>query len=141
MKKISAALILTNGEVFLGCYSTGNNFYDLPKGQIEENETPIEACIREAKEETGIILKAENLQDLGKHPYNKQKDLHIFLFKTNELPNLDTMDCTTYFTHPYTGKELKEVDGYKYISFAKKEQFVLKNMSKVLDIVQENYLQ
>lgn len=32
-------------------------YYDLPGGEIEEGETPLDACIRECKEETGIDVK------------------------------------------------------------------------------------
>ncbi|GGC99132.1 hypothetical protein GCM10007216_32370 [Thalassobacillus devorans] len=40
MKKLSAGLILSNGKMFLGCHSTGNWFYDLPKGEVGEEEDP-----------------------------------------------------------------------------------------------------
>lgn len=32
-------------------------YYDLPGGEIESGETPLDACIREMKEETGLDVK------------------------------------------------------------------------------------
>jgi 8-oxo-dGTP pyrophosphatase MutT (NUDIX family) len=140
LKLISAALLLTNGYVFLGCHSTGNKFYDLPKGQIDEGETAIDTCIRETKEETGLLISENNLVDIGIFSYTKQKDLHIFIYQTDNLPDIEQMDCTSFFTHPYTKKPTKEVDGYLYISFDEKEKYVTKSMNSVLDKVKENIL-
>ena len=42
MKKISAGLILTDGSKILLCHSTGNDFYDIPKGEIDFGENPLE---------------------------------------------------------------------------------------------------
>ena len=49
MKKVSAGVVITNGRVVLGVKSYK---WDLPKGEIEKGEKPIEAAVRETKEET-----------------------------------------------------------------------------------------
>ena len=56
MKKESAGIVITDGDVVLGCKSYQ---WDLPKGEIEEGEEPIDAAIRETQEETGLIVKKE----------------------------------------------------------------------------------
>lgn len=38
-----------------------NGYYGLPSGKIEKNESATQAAIREAKEEVGVDLAAENL--------------------------------------------------------------------------------
>jgi 8-oxo-dGTP diphosphatase len=60
-------VILKNekGEILMGrrCntgYEDGN--YTIPSGHVEAAEGPINAIIREAKEEVGITLKAEDLK-------------------------------------------------------------------------------
>ncbi|QMS85266.1 NUDIX hydrolase [Candidatus Xianfuyuplasma coldseepsis] len=56
-KKIaSRALILKGNEVAI-LYSKKYNAYITPGGGVEENETLEQACIREAKEEAGLIVK------------------------------------------------------------------------------------
>jgi 8-oxo-dGTP pyrophosphatase MutT (NUDIX family) len=136
MTKISAALVLTNGTHFLGCHSTGNAFYDLPKGEVGKGEEPIQTCIRETKEEANVEIHENDLVDLGIFPYTNRKDLHLFLCFTEQLPDVATMRCTSTFVHPYTKKATLEVDGYRYIPFDEKENYVTQNMKKVLDQVQ-----
>ncbi|MBO8170952.1 MAG: NUDIX hydrolase [Bacillaceae bacterium] len=137
MIKISAALVLTDGTVFLGCHSTGNSFYDLPKGEIADGERPAQACIRETREETGLVIVEEDLIDLGEFAYTPQKILHLFLMHTDQLPSLEEMECRSTFVHPYTKKTLPEVDAYRYIPYHVKDQYVTKNMKKVLDQVEK----
>jgi len=116
----------------LGCHSTGNCFYDLPKGTIEKNEEPIEACIREVFEETNLTVQKEKLVDLGVFSYNHYKNLHLFALLTNELPNVESFICNSFFYHPGKQKNCPEADGFKYIAFENMEYFVTKNMYKVL---------
>lgn len=132
MKKVSAGLILTDKQYFLGCHSTGNNFYDIPKGSIESGETPIEACIREVKEETGLDVSKENLIDLGMFDYNFEKNLHLFLLISDNLPDLNYLNCTSYFFNPKIKKHLPEIDYYRYVPFSNKKQFVTENMRRVI---------
>lgn len=58
--------------------------WGIPAGKFEINETPIQAAIRELYEETGLSLKAEDLQPVGKlfvrHP---NIDFIFHLFQTS----------------------------------------------------------
>lgn len=139
MKKISAGLILTDKTKFLGCHSTGNYFYDIPKGSIEAGETPLEACIREVEEETGLIVSNERLLDLGVFDYNYEKNLHLFLLVKEELPDTQKMICTTHF-ETKTGKVLPEVDKFRYINFCDKEVFLTENMKRVIQKIENQLL-
>ena len=139
MKKISAGLILTDKSKFLGCHSTGNCFYDIPKGSIEAGETPLEACIREVKEETGLSVEGENLIDLGMFDYNYEKNLHLFLLVKEQLPETDNMICTTYF-ETKTGKVIPEADRFRYIKFSEKEVFLTENMKRVIQRIEKQAL-
>ncbi|MGZ7196733.1 NUDIX hydrolase, partial [Streptococcus pyogenes] len=57
----------------------GPSRWDIPKGHIEEGETPIEAAIRECREETGFVDYDQSLLvDLGRHDYASNKDIHLF---------------------------------------------------------------
>lgn len=139
MKKISAGLILTDKTKFLGCHSTGNYFYDIPKGSIEEGETALEACIREVQEETGLHVEGENLIDLGVFDYNYEKNLHLFLLVKEDLPQTEQMICTTYF-ETKSGKKLPEADKFRYIKFSEKEVFLTENMKRVIQKIEEQAL-
>ena len=128
MKKESAGIVITDGDVVLGCKSYQ---WDLPKGEIEEGEEPIDAAIRETKEETGLVVKKEKLTELGYYDYTKYKNLWLFLYVPEILPNTDNMKCTTYFTDKKGNKTL-EVTDYKYIPLTVVEGFFYRSICKVL---------
>ena len=61
MKKIRKAIrtfLIKDNKVIAIRYKTEKNYnyYDIPGGKIEENETSEDASIREFKEETGMII-------------------------------------------------------------------------------------
>lgn len=128
MKKISAGVVVTDGDVVLGCKSYQ---WDLPKGEIEKGEKPIDAAIREAKEETGLILRQDQLTKLGFFEYTKYKDLWLFLYKPEILPDTDKMKCTTYFENK-NGKKVLEVTDFKYIPLSVIEGFFYRSICNVL---------
>lgn len=55
---ISAGAIIVRWDRtrFLYLLLRAHNFWDFPKGQTEENETPFEACNREVEEESTITM-------------------------------------------------------------------------------------
>ena len=62
MKKIAATVLILNGDKVLGVSRKNDpTMMGLPGGKCDPGETPLEAAIRELKEETGIEAKAEEL--------------------------------------------------------------------------------
>ena len=47
-------------------YSVGEDVYEFVAGYVDKGETPLDAAIREAKEEAGVIVKSDNMMYLGK---------------------------------------------------------------------------
>ena len=141
MKKITAAVVIINskGDI-LGCHGTNRTGggFDFPKGCLEDGESPRDAAIRELQEETGIVLDGNFLIDCGEHPHNREKRIHIFLYKTEEFPDPDILWCSTYFE--LNGKMLPEVNGYEIIPKEKRqEKFnkVLLNKFEMIDKANE----
>lgn len=58
VRKGVRTFLIENNKVIITKYKTEKNkdFYDIPGGKIEENETSREASCREFKEETGIEI-------------------------------------------------------------------------------------
>lgn len=135
MKKLSAGLILTDGTRLLVCHVTGRGFYDIPKGLVDPGENPLETCLRETEEETGLKVDPVRLRDLGTFTFTREKDLYLFLMTEKDLPPTENMRCRSYFTDT-AGRMIPEVDGYRYISYAEKQLFLVPSMAEVIDRVQ-----
>lgn len=58
--------------------------YTLPGGHVEENESFVEAVIREMKEETGLTVFRPRLCGVKQFPIENGRYI-VFLFKTNEF--------------------------------------------------------
>ena len=112
---VSAGVLFTDGNSLLVGYS--GTQWDLPKGGIDKNETPLQCAIREMYEETGYMVSSSHLQDLGKHQYltgKYAKDLHLFLFKISKLPNISIYKCNSFYEDKKGIKRL-EMTKFKYI--------------------------
>lgn len=117
--EISAGVIIKNKQgQLLGCKAFGRsgdrptNYLDIPKGHIEPGESPIDAAKRETLEETGIDLTGVKLTDLGRHPYIKGKDIHLFSCLYNA--KLERLECTTFFN--IFDKQFPEVIDYEWVN-------------------------
>jgi 8-oxo-dGTP pyrophosphatase MutT (NUDIX family) len=119
------------GELLL-CHATGRDYWDLPKGVLDPGETPIEAALRELREEAGLDLPADAVRDLGVHRYLSRKDLHLFIGDPPQ-PALTTAGCrcsTSY--RGRSGREVPEVDAYRWVVRVEVPYFTGKNMARVL---------
>ena len=85
---IAGGVVINNDKVVL-VYQIKSNTWSLPKGKIENGETPLEAAKREIYEEAGIT-QLEFVKELGSYSRGTQnnsgikKQIIIFLFKTNQ---------------------------------------------------------
>jgi 8-oxo-dGTP pyrophosphatase MutT (NUDIX family) len=117
-KRTSCGVVVINDAAeLLLCHVTGQNHWDLPKGGLNAGETPLQAALRETREETGLALDAAGLIDLGRMPYRARKDLHLF---ATRLPRIDPglLCCESRFSDNVTGARLPEMDGFGWFPFA-----------------------
>ena len=119
-KKITCGILLINpsNEILLCGVTNSSNLWSIPKGIKEDNETELQAAIRELYEETGIKLdqSANKIADCGEIDYNNgKKTLRMFLTKCDHI-NIDSLFCESYFTNSF-GERQPEVDKYKWVSF------------------------
>ena len=131
-KRISCGVVVVNGDAeLLLCHVTGQNHWDLPKGGLDDGETPLQAALRETREETGLALDATGLLDLGRMPYRARKDLHLF---ATRLPRIDpaTLICESRFSDAATGARLPEMDGFGWFPFSEIPQLCSPKLVAVL---------
>ena len=75
---IASALLLNSQKELLVVRKFNSKFYMLPGGKIEQNETFVEALIRELKEELMLNFKEADFSYLGQHEtmaVNEQKTI------------------------------------------------------------------
>ena len=65
VRKAVRTFLINDNKVIVIKYKTNKNmnYYDIPGGKIEENESAINASIREFKEETGIEIINQKYKD------------------------------------------------------------------------------
>lgn len=119
-KALSCGFIVFAREtgMVLACHPFGHPggpdmAYDIPKGHLEDGETPIETAKRELKEETGIVLPDDApIHEIGHVPYQTKKALHLF---STSLPSSmlqpDRLRCESTFSDE-SGHERIEIDSY-----------------------------
>jgi ADP-ribose pyrophosphatase YjhB (NUDIX family) len=140
-KRVTAAVVIINrqGDI-LGCHGTGKpheSGFDFPKGLVEENETDIYGALIELREETGIELDANSLIDAGVHKHNKEKDIHLFIYRTDKMPDINLLVCRSFFS--VGEKEYPEVDFFEIIPKTDRRKFnkVLWNKFDIIDEINE----
>lgn len=58
------SIIIRDGKVAM-IHSLKYDYYKFPGGGIEKGETPVEAMIRETREESGLTVKPETVREYG----------------------------------------------------------------------------
>jgi len=134
-KTTSCGTIIIHEKKILLCHVTGKNFWDIPKGGLEALETPIQAAIRECQEETGLNLNDKKMEEIGLHPYNSKKNIHLFIYREENSIELSSLKCTTYFTHHFKKVSLPELDGFKMFSPEESLNNTCKSMTTLLSKV------
>ncbi|MDR6536480.1 NUDIX hydrolase [Variovorax soli] len=134
MKTVSYGVLIFNeqGQLLLA-HATGQKHWDIPKGGAEEGESAREAAIREVREETGIELAADSLQELGRWPYLSRKDLHLFRVDllTRDC-DIAACRCTSFFPHRKSGAMIPEVDRFRWVDVAEIPALAAKSMTALL---------
>lgn len=140
--ELSAGFILIDKGTHkvLGGHPTGrpytyNYAYDIPKGHIEDGETPLDAAKRELKEETGIVLSDKQaIHEIGHVSYNSKKSLH--LFSTEIDIDLSKLHCDSTFVDSF-GNVKPEVD--HFILTDRCDQFFMNMRRHIMRELQRRY--
>lgn len=133
-KVVSCGIVLLNvrRELFV-CHATGTSRWDLPKGLQESGESALQTAVREAWEETSLVLEPETLDDLGLYDYLPAKRLHLFALRVAaDAFQVHDCRCHSSFPHHATGLPTLEVDAYAWKSLDRLDEWCGKNMSRVL---------
>ena len=64
VRNSARSIILRGGKVAM-IFSLKQDYYKFPGGGIEADETPVEAMIRETREEAGLVVRPETVREYG----------------------------------------------------------------------------
>jgi len=153
MFKVSCGVIIADDDSILLGHATGKSKkygYDIFKGWAWFNiENHKSAALRELKEESGIVLKRKDLQDLGIFKYQKNKDLHLYIYRSKSIKKefpINTLHCKSTFPVSITPsynvlswrgmsnlvQTLPEMDGFKICKINNMEQFMYRGLFKII---------
>jgi 8-oxo-dGTP pyrophosphatase MutT (NUDIX family) len=139
MKSISCGLVIKSNDLFLICHPYNGKQWDIPKGNLEKNESELEAAYRETKEETGLDLVSTegDLSILGRFKYyGKPKELVAFLLESETDLTKYPLQCLSFIdSGPLKGKP--EHDRFAWVPLDQAILMTHKTVSKVFKKVAE----
>jgi len=143
MKVRAAGLFLVNKEnkILVGHPTHHDpNFWSIPKGKIDGDETPLEAAIRETYEETNVKLFKDlhNFIEIGKYVYHhKKKDIVLFVTFEPERASWDQINIYCNSNVPEERSGFPEMDGFKWVTIDEARTILHKTQVDALDILEE----
>lgn len=131
MKTLSCGIVLLNpaAEILL-CHVTGAWHWDIPKGSAEPGETPLQAALRETREECGLDFTGQPLLDLGRMPYMARKDLHLFGTLIQRI-DTGTLHCSSHYQDSL-GRSRPEMDGFEWTPLDRVQRRCARHMGELL---------
>jgi predicted NUDIX family NTP pyrophosphohydrolase len=137
-KYSSGLAIIFNKQILLG-HCTGrkiNTGFGISKGEIDKNESKIEAAIRETKEEFGLLVP-ENLIDTKEYEFKVttstyNKTVYYYVLSINSI-------CEIGLTKNYIPKEQLQIEEVDRAEFMDKE-LALKCITKSQTPLIENLI-
>jgi 8-oxo-dGTP pyrophosphatase MutT (NUDIX family) len=130
-KTTSCGVIVTDGHRLLLGHASRSPRWDIPKGGVEPGESFAGAARRELQEETGLEAPEAALLPLGVKPYLRNKDLALFAWIVDPLPDPKTLFCSTTFALP-NGAQLPEFDRFGLFTPEEAQTLVGKNLARLL---------
>jgi len=131
LRQTSCGVIVTDGQRLLLGHATRSPRWDIPKGVAESGENFSGAAVRELREETGLVVSPDELVALGVHPYLRGKDLALFAWAPQPLPDPGSLACTSNFALA-DGTLLPEFDRFGLFPWDEALTRVGKNLARVL---------
>lgn len=136
-KSISCGVIITDGKSVVLGHVTNHKHWDIPKGGVDSGESLLAAAVRELKEETGLEANPSDLVPLGIFGYKPKKDLAIYLWRVNDMPDPKTLKCHSTFVG-HKGHSQPELDGFVVVDWLKAESMVNSGLATILAQVRDH---
>jgi len=136
-KKESAGLAIVYQGKLLVCHTTGRKIskgWGIPKGGIEAGESPLDAAIRETREEVGVKVK-KSLINPTPHQFivtsRKHKYTKVVTYFVVEIDNLSQIGLKDEWIKP-NKLQLKEVDSAQFIRLNQLKEMMMVSQQPLL---------
>lgn len=131
VRRTSCGVVVTDrARVLLG-HASRSPRWDIPKGLAEAGEDFAAAAARELFEETGLAAPPGALVDLGLHPYLPGKDLVLFAWLPERMPDPAGLSCASFFVTA-RGERLPEFDRFGVFPWGEALARTGRNLARVL---------
>lgn len=134
-RQLTCGLIIVSPVGWLLGHTSYTPYWDLPKGQREAYEAPLDAALRECWEETGLDLRhlKDQFQALGQAPYNPKLGKTLALFRVDiDAPfDLAACQCRSWVSGRQKGPVL-DMDDFAWVPHHQVEKKVKPRMAKHL---------
>ena len=117
VRNSARSIIIVNNKIAM-IHSLKYDYYKFPGGGIESGENPVDAMIRETREESGLVVRPETIKEYGYvHRIQKSdldetecfvQDNYYYLCEAEEcvvVQNLDEYEFTETFTLEFVDPE------------------------------------
>ena len=134
-KTTSCGVIITDGTRLVMGHITGGKNWDIPKGGMDPNESFLQAAVRELREETGLEVDPTVLSPLGHFDYKPKKDLMLYLWRVDTLPDPQTLHCQSTWKNR-RGQNMPELDSFALVTWDETSTRANPDLARVLQRVQ-----
>lgn len=145
VRNSARAIIIEDGKIAM-VHSIKYDYYKFPGGGIEKGEDPVEAVIRESREEAGLLVQKESIREYGyvhriqKSNVDEQncfvQDNYYYLcgIEGKADQKLDDYEAEEHFTLEYIRPE-DAIETNRNIDHGPKDQHMIEREAKVLEIL------
>jgi 8-oxo-dGTP pyrophosphatase MutT (NUDIX family) len=139
MRKSTCGVILTDGEQLVLGHVPGTGRWDIPKGGQAPGESFLITAIRELYEETGLVASPRELIELGPLCYRPDKDLILFLWQVERLPNPKTLKCRPIYSRR-PGITVLEFDRFRLARWDELPHLLPKRLARIVEAISKSPL-
>ena len=146
IRNSARSIIIVNNKIAM-IHSLKYDYYKFPGGGIESGENPIDAMIRETREESGLVVKPETIKEYGYvHRIQKSdldetecfvQDNYYYLCEAEECvvaQSLDEYELTETYTLEFVDPETV-IRKNRNVTQAPYNQAMFEREAKVLELL------